>query len=77
MAVGFCTVVEDRLGPAQVKIDAVPPTGFVNRDSVPPLQIAPLPDGVAAATEFTVTVVVYIVDGVQPEVPALLLTTNV
>ena len=76
LAVGFAIDVDDKLDPDHVNTEAVPPTGLAKRSTVPVVQIGPLCDGVAAATELTVTVVVYTVPGVQPDVPALLLTVN-
>jgi hypothetical protein len=49
---------------------------FAVSDTVPPLQIYPLFVGPAVGAEFTVTVVVYIVDGVQPDAAVPFVTVN-
>ncbi len=46
VAVGFCAVVDDRLGPLHVKPVVLPP-GFANNVAVPPLHIGPLFVGAA------------------------------
>lgn len=74
VAVGFCAVVDDRLGPDHVNIVAVPPDGFASSDVVPPTQIG-CAEGDALETVFTVTAVTYTVDGLQPDA-APLLTVN-
>ena len=68
VAVGFCAVVEDKLGPLQV-YDVAPPAGLAVRFTMPPLQIGPLFVGEAVGLALTVTVVVYLVAGLQPGAP--------
>lgn len=57
--------VEDRPEPLHVNTDA-PPDGLAARFTVPPLHIGPSFAGDAAGIGFTLTAVVYIVDGLQP-----------
>ena len=75
VAGGFATVVEDRSGPAQVNTVA-PPAGLAVSVAVPPLHIGPLLVGAAVGVGFTVTDVVYTVDGLQPEWPLPSLTVS-
>jgi hypothetical protein len=53
-----------------------PPAGLAERLTVPPLHIGPSLAGAAVGVEFTVTEVVYIVDGAQPEAAEPLVTTS-
>lgn len=65
VAVGFWAVADDRPAPLHVYTDA-PLAGLAVRLTVPPAHIGPLLAGVAVGALFTVTEVVYIVDGAQP-----------
>jgi hypothetical protein len=57
VAVGLATTVEDRLGPLQEYVFALPP-GLAVSATVPPLHIGLLFVGAAVGAEFTVTDVV-------------------
>jgi hypothetical protein len=65
----FAPVSEE---PDQTKVLA-PPAGFANKSNVPPLQIGLLLVGDAIGLLFTVTCVVYTLEGAQPAsvVPSL------
>lgn len=69
VAVGFCAV--ELKPPAADHVHEVAPVEFAFSVAVPPLHIGPLLVGAAVGTELTVTTVVYIVDGLQPEPVAL------
>ena len=75
VAVGLATVAEDKSGPDQLYTEA-PPAGLAVSVTVPPLHIGPLLVGAAVGVEFTVTDVVYTVDGLQPEWPLPSLTVS-
>lgn len=68
---GLAIVVEDKLAPLH-EYAVTPPDGFAVSDTVEPLQMVPLLVGAAVGVGFTLTVVVYTVDGLQPEAPPLL-----
>ena len=57
VAVGFCTVVDDRPAPLQVYVVGEP-VGFAVSVTVPPLHIGPLLVGAALEAAFTTAVVV-------------------
>ena len=72
VAVGLAIVNEDRAEPLQLYTVA-PPAPLAVRFTVPPTHIGPLLAGDAVGVAFTVTDVVYTVDGLQPAsaVPSL------
>ena len=57
VAAGFCAVVEDRLGPLQIYVLALP-AGFAVSVMALPLQLGPLFEGDAVGAAITDTVVV-------------------
>ena len=62
-------MIADVLLPSDVPLQLyalAPPLPLAVSTDVPPLQIVPLLVGAATGVAFTVTVVVYIVDGAQP-----------
>ena len=75
VAVGFDMIVEDKYAPLQEKlIGPLPPVAFAVSVTILPTHIGPSFVGPAVGTALTVTVVKYIVAGLQP-VP-MLLTVN-
>jgi hypothetical protein len=75
VAVGLATTAEDRLGPLHEYVFALPP-GFAVSATVPPLHIGLLLAGAAVGVGLTVTVVVYMVDGAQPDAAEPLVTVR-
>ena len=65
VAVGCSALTDDKLVPLQLYTLVFAP-GLAVRVTAPPLQIYPLLVGAADGVAFTVTDVVYIVDGLQP-----------
>ena len=74
VAVGLASVVDDKDGPLHAYTVAVA-DGLVVRVTVPPTHIGPLFVGAAVGVGLTLTSVVYIVAGLQPD-PAPLLTVS-
>jgi hypothetical protein len=75
VAVGLAAVDEDRLGPLHAYVFALPP-GLAVSTTVPPLHIGPLCVGAAVGVGLTVTVVVYMVEGTQPDAAVPLVTVR-
>jgi hypothetical protein len=76
---GVALVIAEVLLPSELPLQLyalAPPEPLAVSTEVPPLQIVPLLVGAATGVAFTVTVVVYIVDGEQPlsVVPSLTVT---
>ena len=71
VAVGFCTVDDDKFAPLQLYAETLT-EGVAVRVTVPPAHIGPLLLTVTVGIAFTITVVVYTVAGLQPDAPPLL-----
>jgi hypothetical protein len=71
----LATVEADNAGPLHAYVEA-PPAPLALSVTVPPLHIGLLFVGAAVGVEFTVTEVVYTVEGLQPECPEPSVTVN-